>query len=349
MKIDGVYMTKVKEKINTIPIKISQLLNGTWAIQALRSSLELKIFDQLEQAEQAASAIASALKADKRATEILLDALVAIGLLQKNSNKYSLTEESRTYLLSTSPLYIGSYVILNQDRESAWRQLSDVVRTGTPLDHVNEDKRAQEFFPALAEMIFPINFATAQRVAEELQIAQLPDTAKILDVAAGAATWSIPMALANSSVHVDALDFSTTLEVTKKFATKYGVADRYSYITGNWRDVKWNNAAYDVVILGHILHSEGEKLSYELIKRSFTALKPGGKLVIAEMIANSDRGGPPFAMLFGINMLINTVEGCVFTDSELNEMLSAAGFTKTYRMPVEEMPCSPIMIAQKAK
>lgn len=76
-------------------------------------------------------------------------------------------------------------------------------------------------------------------------------------------------------------------------------------------------------------------------------MTPGGKLVIAEMIANNDRGGPPFAMLFGVNMLINTTQGCVFTDSELNEMLCAAGFVKPYRMPIEEMPYSPIMIAHK--
>lgn len=123
--------------------------------------------------------------------------------------------------------------------------------------------------------------------------------------------------------------------------------DRYSYITGNWRDVKWNTNVYDVIVLGHILHSEGEKLSRELIERSFAATKPGGKLVIAEMIANNDRGGPPFAMLFGINMLINTTQGCVFTDSQLSEMLSTAGFVKPYRTAIEETPFSPIMIAHK--
>lgn len=252
-------MTKVKEKINTIPVKISQLLHGTWAIQAMRSGLELNIFDQLEQTEQGAAAIASALKADKRATEMLLDALTAIGLLQKTANKYSLTKESGTYLVSTSPLFLGGYMQMNEEKENVWHKLGEVVRTGKPLDQVNEDKRAQEFFPALAEMIFPINFAIAERVAEAIKVSELKPSTKILDVAAGAGTWSIPMALANPSVHVDALDFPVTLEVTKKFATKYGVACRYGYISGNWRDVQWHKNAYDVVVLGHILHSEGKR------------------------------------------------------------------------------------------
>lgn len=208
-------MTTVKEKTNIIPLKISQLIHGTWAIQALRSALELNIFDHLEQGKQGASAIASALKADKRATEMFLDALVALGLLQKATNDYSLTEEAHTYLLSTSPLFIGNYVKMNQEREQVWHHLGEVVRSGKPVDQVNEDKRAQEFFPALAEMIFPMNFAIAERVAEELKVSQLKPSAKVLDVAAGAGTWSIPMALANSSLHVDALDFPATLDVTK--------------------------------------------------------------------------------------------------------------------------------------
>src|ERR1700723_1563056 len=99
-------MTKIKEKTNTIPLKISQLGHATWAIQVLRSGLELKIFDQLEQREQEASEIAAGLKANERAIKMFLDALVALGLLEKTTNKYSLTDESRTYLLSASPLYV---------------------------------------------------------------------------------------------------------------------------------------------------------------------------------------------------------------------------------------------------
>ena len=102
-----------------------------------------------------------------------------------------------------------------------------------------------------------------------------------------------------------------------------------------------------MIILGHILHSEGEKLSCDLIEHCFAAAKPGGKIVIAEMIADDQRNGPPFAMLFGVNMLINTEGGCVFTDSQLKEMLTEVGFVKPYRMIIDEMPYSPIIIANK--
>ena len=344
----GVFqMTIVKEKINILPVKIIQLLQGHQAIQVLKTAVELNIFDQLASGAQDAQSISSAVKADERSLVMLLDALVSIGVINKQNSSYSLTEDSRIYLVSSSSLYMCRYMQLYEDRQNVWRQLSSIVRTGKPADEVNKAERAEEFFPALAETIFPMNFALAHRVADELKISQLPAKSRILDVAAGAGTWSIPMALANKNLLIDALDFPSTLEVTKKFATNYGVVDQYSYISGNWRDVKWHKNTYDAVLLGHILHSEGEDLSKQLIEQCFTALKPGGILVIAEMIANDDRGGPAQAMLFGINMLLNTSIGCVFSDAELNQMLTQAGFVKTSRMAVPEIPASPIMISYK--
>ena len=290
-------MTIVKEKINILPVKIVQLLQGHQAIQALRSGIELNIFDQLAGGAQDAQTIASAVKVNERALVMLLDALVSLGLLNKQGKNYNLTEDSRIYLVSSSSLYMCKYMQMYEERQNVWKNLSSIVRTGKPADEVNKDERAEEFFPNLAEIIFPMSFALAQHLAEELKIAKLPAQTKILDVATGAGTWSIPMAQANPNLHVDALDFPSTLEVTKKFATKYGVVGQYSYITGNWHDVKWHKNTYDVILLGHILHSEGEELSKQLIEQSFAALKPGGVLVIAEMIANKDRSGPPQAML----------------------------------------------------
>jgi ubiquinone/menaquinone biosynthesis C-methylase UbiE len=212
---------------------------------------------------------------------------------------------------------------------------------------VNIEEKAQEFFPALAESIFPLSFAQAQKITEDLKISQLPQGAKVLDVAAGAGTWTIPMALENSGLHVDALDFPAILEVTKRFAQQYGVADRYGYISGNWRNVPWQKEAYDIAVLGHILHSEGAELSKQLLKRCFEALKPGGRIVIGEFITNNDHSGPAPATLFGVNMLMHTEIGCVFSEEELEQMLTKAGFEKVQRMAGPAAAESMVICARK--
>ncbi|HEY9775605.1 MAG TPA: methyltransferase [Planktothrix sp.] len=340
-------MTTVKEKIAIPPLKITQIIHSTWAIQVLRTGLEVDVFTPLEQGAQTAEAVAEKANTNVHATEILLDALTSIALLSKSAGKYALSEDARIYLLPSSDLYIGQYVQRAQQMEACWTGLAHTLRTGKPSEEVNQDKVAEEFFPALTEAIFPMGFSFAQRLSEELKAAQLGADARVLDVAAGAATWSIPFALDNKTLKVDVIDFPPIIEVTKKFARKYGASDRFSYMAGNWRNVSWQRDAYDVVLLGHILHSEGKKLSEQLLQRCYETLKPGGKLAIAEFIANDERSGPPMAMLFGVNMLLHTSEGCVFTEAELTDMLKKAGFEGAYRMKVEGAPESPVMIAKK--
>ena len=117
-------MTTVKEKINAIPVKVSQLMHGIWAVHVLRTAVELKLFDELDKGSKDAAALASTINLDQRALEIFLDACVAIGLLKKNHEQYSLTDEAQTYLVSTSPLYFGAYLEMTGEREepsaTAW-------------------------------------------------------------------------------------------------------------------------------------------------------------------------------------------------------------------------------------
>ena len=77
-------------------------------------------------------------------------------------------------------------------------------------------------------------------------------------------------------------------------------------------------------------------------------LKKGGKLVLAEVFADRDRPASVFVQLFALNMLIQTEEGCVFTESQLAEMLAEAGFRDVIRPPLPYWEHeSPVLIATK--
>lgn len=208
---------------------------------------------------------------------------------------------------------------------------------------VNKDLQAEEIFPKLAEAIFPNSYATARQVATLLKTDKIKTEWLVLDLAAGSAVWSIPFAEASPKVKVDALDFDAVLKVTKHFTNKFAVQDRYAFITGNWRDVQLKENTYDIVILGHILHSEGRDVSKALLKRCFDVMKPGGRLVVAEMISNDDRSGPVFPIMFALNMFLATTEGCVFTESELKDLVEEAGFKKPYRLAPDHV----VVIAEK--
>ena len=168
---------------------------------------------------------------------------------------------------------------------------------------------------------------------------------KILDVAAGSGAWSLAFAKAIPETRITSADFPEMTPITREFAEKYGVANRYDYLEGDLRQADFGRDTYDLVILGHIIHSEGEKHGKELLRKSYMALRPGGKLLIGEYVPNDSRTGPAMPVLFGLNMLLQTEEGSVFTLREYRAWLKAAGFGKVTTVPVP--PPSTVILATK--
>src|SRR5262249_17456398 len=151
---------------------------------------------------------------------------------------------------------------------------------------------------------------------------------RILDVAAGSGAWSLAFAQANHHAHVTVVDYPEVTQVARRYAAAMGVGDRYDYLEGNLRDLDFGRRRFDLAILGHIIHSEGEKWGKKLIKKTHRALADNGLLLIAEMIPNDARTGPPMPLLFGLNMLAHTEAGDVFTMREYRAWLKEAGFRK---------------------
>lgn len=330
------------------PLKIMALLYAQWENQILKSAMQLDLFGQIQHGSNTAGALSKKLSLDPRGVELLLNALTGMEFLTKSGDKYALTLVSADYLVKESDLYFGKFIIERGSLAAMWDQLTDAIRTGQPRQQVNQDQAAEQFFPDLAAAIFPLNFSTAQMVVDELKINQKDGPINVLDLASGSAVWSIPFAQATLNVKVDALDFPAVLKVTDEFATKYGVREQYTFLSGNWRDVQIEKGKYDYIILGHILHSEGIELSAQLLKVCSESLKPGGTLIVAEMFSNEERTQPVSSQIFAVNMFLATTTGCIFTVDELKDMINAAGMKNARRLSLPAWgDQSPVMIATK--
>jgi ubiquinone/menaquinone biosynthesis C-methylase UbiE len=166
----------------------------------------------------------------------------------------------------------------------------------------------------------------------------------VLDLATGSGVWGIAVAQASPDVHVTAVDWPQVLEVTKKIATRFGVVDRFNFSPGDLLEADFG-ANHGLATLGHILHSEGEERSRELLKKTFQALAPGGMIAVAEFLVNADRTAPLSGLIFSINMLVNTETGRTYSFEELSDWLRQAGFIEPRLMEVPAV--SPLVLANK--
>jgi len=338
-------MARKTGKAALSPAAIMDDIMGVWRSRAMVAAVQLKIFDHIAKGKHTAIEIAEASGASQRGITNLLDALTGMGHLRKSGSRYRLTPASAAFLVTGKKPYVGELAHGLSLTWDAWKNLTDSVKSGRPAQTVNVAEKGKEFFPKLVASIFPGNFAASTMAVSRLPQKERDKIRKILDVAAGSGAWSLAFAQAIPQARVTSMDFPEMTPITRSYSEKLGVAGRYEYLEGDLRQVDFGRDMFDLVILGHIVHSEGEKHGKQLLQKSYAALRPGGKLLIGEFVPNDARTAPAMPLLFGLNMLLQTEEGNVFTLREYRTWLKEAGFRKVSTIPV--LPPSTVILATK--
>ncbi len=327
------------------PDRILQLAWGFAPPLIVGTALQWGFFDLLDSAPGTAEVVAERTGCSVRGTRALLDALVGLEFLARQGKQYALSEESAVFLVSTRPSYYGMYFThMTRQLLPRWMRLPESVKTGRPVFNLNEDTEAQKYFSEFVEALFPLNYKAARWVGRHLEIAKATSRVSVLDIGAGSGVWGIALAHQSRQVRIHAVDWPAVLEVTRRVALRQGVADRLRTVPGDLLEADFGKG-HQIGVIGHILHTEGEARSRQLLKRVHEVLAPGGTIVISEFLPNEERTGPANALLFAVNMLVHTELGDTYTFGEISSWLIEAGF-ETPRLLEAPAP-SPLILADR--
>jgi ubiquinone/menaquinone biosynthesis C-methylase UbiE len=358
------------------PDRIMQMSWGPAASQIVCTALDLDVFSHVAAGRNTPAALREATGASERGLDMLLDALVGLGLVTRTwetivsstatsemkDGKPRVTKrevgkgEQQTARLHNAPdvdlflvrgrdSYLGSFVQLHVQRIlDDWRHLTECVRSGKPVHAVERPEEGVPLWHQLVDTLFALNRAAAMTLARELK-RRHPDSLRVLDVAAGSGVWGVACAELDPRAKVVAFDLPETLEHVRATAKRLSLGDRIEMRAGDLRHASLGEREFDAVILGHICHSEGPHFTQELFAKTARALKPGGTIAIAEFLPDDDRNGPPLPLMFALNMLVHTTEGHTFTVADLTGWLRSAGFTdvRTLDAPAP----SPLILATR--
>ena len=329
------------------PQPVLEAVYGFAVTRALATAVELEIFTRVARGRATLEALCQDTGCSAGGLSMLLSVVTAMGFLETSADSYRLTAVSAEYLNRSSPRYIGDYVsVITASSWSAWTQLSDTIRTGRPARSLQGEQPDGAFFAELVPALHALTSDAATAAARALLATKPVGPWNVLDVAAGSAVWSLAIAREDREASLTVIDLPEVLDgVTRKFVEIEGYSDRFIFRPGNLRTMDLDEGVFDLIILGHVCHGEGAERSRSLIQRAHRALRPGGRILIAELLPDDDRRGPVLPLLFGLHMLVMTDEGGVFTLAEYRDWLSEAGFQDVNTLAVPAP--SPLIMATK--
>ena len=308
-------MMDVRDHISQINTLARQFMNS----QVLFAANEADVFSHLEKPATAAE-VASKVDWNPRATRMLLDGLVALGLVTKSGERYQNTAAASACLVPGRPAYQGNIVRHIRYTAPGWYRIEESLRTGKAADAEPRERPAEE----LRAFILGMNDIARTSAKEILNILDLSPYRHLLDLGGGPATYAITFLEAHPRMKAAVFDLPAVIPIAREQVREAKMEARISFIAGDMLTDSYGSG-YDLILLSNIIHSFSPENNREIVRKCAEAIEPGGLFIITDFLADNDRTGPAYSLMFALHMLVGTGEGDTYTFSQVQEWTREAG------------------------
>jgi O-methyltransferase domain/Dimerisation domain len=328
--------------MNLDPGPIVQIGTGFMASKTLLSAVELELFTKLGDEALTGAELGDRLGLDARAIPDFPDALVALGVLDRDGDgpeaRYRNTAETGAFLNKSSPAYIGGLLeMCNSRLYGFWGDLTQGLRTGEPQNEIkitghgmfeelySEPDRLEEFMRAMAG----ISMGPFMALAETFDFSRYET---LCDV--GGATGQLSTIVAGRHPHISCTTFDLPVvePIAQRTIDAAGVGERVRTAAGDFFEEPLPKA--DVITMGLILHDWNRERKMHLVRAAYDALPDGGAFIAIENIIDDARRENAFGLLISLNMLIEFGDAFDFTGADFTGWCKEAGFKETEVMPL---------------
>jgi len=312
---------------------ILQVGLGFWASKTLLSAVEMELFTELARRPQNLDSLQGRLGLHPRSARDFLDALVALGFLERRDSRYNNSASADFFLDKQKPSYVGGVLeMANHRLYPFWSHLTAALRTGEPQNEVTsggpnffsalyaDPERLKGFLKAMTGLSRGANRIIAERFPWK-------NYSTALDVGTAQGDLIAQVALANPHLSGIGFDLPEVAPIFEDYIAANHLSSRVSFHAGSFFSDPLPKA--DVVMMGHILHDWSLEEKKLLIRKAFEAVPSGGALIVYESIIDDDRSENVFGLLMSLNMLIETPAGFDYTAADCTGWMKEAGFRET--------------------
>jgi SAM-dependent methyltransferase len=315
------------------------LLHMIWGLHISRAvylAADLGIADLLAAGPRTAAELAGATQADEAALYRVLRLLAALGVLtEPQPRSFGLTIVGDR-LRSDVPASMRNWAMLADTVGfGAHEPILGAVRTGktgteiaygmTAMEQVRGDaRRAARFDAAMSER----TAAFAPSVAAAYDFAGMH---VIADIGGGQGTLLAEILRRHQHLHGILFDVADVAHRAGRVLRDAGVADRCEIIAGDFFAGVPEGA--DGYLLANVLHDWDDRRAAQILQACRRAMRPGGRVLIAERLVPDDLPSAVPVLLSDLNMLLLS-GGQERTNAEYATLLAAAGLRPGRIQPV---------------
>ena len=312
------------------PDHILQTGIAFWASKTLLSAVEMEVFTELAKGPEDLATLTGRLGLHPRSSRDFLDALVALGFLERRDGKYSNTPSTDLFLDKHKPSYIGGMLeMANKRLFQHWNHLTTALRTGERQNEAAHGEadvfatmyadpaRLKGFLRAMTGISRGANMA----IASKFPWANYKTAA---DCGTAQGDLIVQIALKNPHIAGTGFDLPEVAPIFEEYVETNGLSSRVRFHAGSFFTDPLPKV--DVILMGHILHDWNLEEKRMLIRKAYEALPSGGAFIVYDALIDDDRSKNAFGLLASLNMLIETPGGFDYTGADCLGWMKDAGF-----------------------
>jgi ubiquinone/menaquinone biosynthesis C-methylase UbiE len=311
------------KEIDVTPESIREIAYAFQGSRIFLTAYELGIFGIVGNRTKSSQDVAHTLGTDWRATDRLMNALAAMGLLAKEGGTFRNSPSASRFLVPSSPDYLSG-LMHTVHLWDTWSTLTQVVKLGTSVPA--QQQRREDPTGWTEAFIAAMNDRARKQAPVVAAQMNLKEGMRVLDVGGGSGAFAVAFVRAKRGVKATVFDLPDVLPLTERYVSAEGLLERIDLVAGDYTSDELPKG-YDLVFLSAIIHSNSPDQNRKLLRNCARALNPKGSLVVQDFIMDENQTNPPAGAFFALNMLVGTAAGDTYRESEIRDWMKEAGLS----------------------
>ena len=324
---------------NVTPDSIFQVASGFMASKYLYVANEVGLFEHLADGPITLDELSQRTGVPRRTIRILADAMVALGFVDRQGDRYQNGPVAATFLSGRTPADLRPFLrFWNHISYPAWTHLEESIRTGqAAVGHLNED-----LVKIFSEGVEAITAGTAMALATTYDFSQHQ---RVLDLGGGTGSFLLAVLHQHSGLKTTLFEQPDVAALAHKRVVGTPLEEYVNVVKGDFFKDPIPDG-HDAVILANVVHLFSPEHNCELLRRTRERVPGGARLLLVDFWTDPTHTQPTFAALMAGEFQMFTGEGASYSEEEMREWLQQSGWRALERIPLAG-PAS-LMVAEAA-